>query len=89
MNSAYSNETDLLLKLLDGLFGELCPGLGLLQLGGEGLYLLLVVGLPLVRFLLRHLSNAKLCRIPSHCKVGDEGTGEISNLAYKSIGCWP
>jgi len=38
----------LVLQLLDGLLSELCSGLGLLQLGGQSLDLLLVGLLPLV-----------------------------------------
>jgi hypothetical protein len=49
--------TDLLLELLDRLLGELCPGLGLLQLGGQGLDLLLVALLTLVRLLLSNLCS--------------------------------
>jgi hypothetical protein len=45
------------LKFLNGLFGELGPGLGLLELGGEGLDLLLVVSLALVRLLFSHLEG--------------------------------
>ena len=47
----------LLLELLDGSLGELGPGLGLLQPGGQGLDLLLVGLLALVGLLLGHLDN--------------------------------
>jgi hypothetical protein len=54
-NLKKNTTTDLLLELLDGLLGELCPGLGLLQLGGQGLDLLLVALLTLVGLLLSNL----------------------------------
>ena len=45
----------LLLQFLDGLFSELSTSLSLLQLGTQGLDLLLVGLLPLVGLLLCHL----------------------------------
>merc|ERR1719167_1758801 len=50
----------LLLQLLDGFFGKLSAGLGLLQLGAQGLDLLLVGLLPLVGLLLSHLEGLQV-----------------------------
>ena len=50
----------LFLELLHRFFGKLCPGLGLLQLGGQGLDLLFVADLPLVGLLLGHLQGLEV-----------------------------
>merc|ERR1740128_478555 len=51
---------NLLLQFLDGPFGELGSGLGLLQLGGQGLDLFLVGLLTLVGLLLGHLQGLQV-----------------------------
>ena len=51
----------LLLQFLDGLLSELSAGLGLLQLGAQGLDLLLVGLLPLVGLLLGNLGVCLCC----------------------------
>merc|ERR1711997_1369429 len=51
---------DLFLEFLDGSLGKFGSGLGLLQLGGEGLDLLLVAGLSLVGFVLRDLQRLEV-----------------------------
>merc|ERR1719460_3185752 len=55
----------LLLKLLHGLLSKLGPSFSLLQLGSQGLDLLLVGGLPLVGLLLGHLEGLQVvCHHP-------------------------
>ena len=57
---------DLVLQLEDALLCELGPGVGLLQLGGQALDLLLVVALPLVGLLLGHLGTQKIEMKPTN-----------------------
>ena len=61
--SKWKRKAHLLLQLLDGFLSKLSAGLGLLQLGAQGLDLLLVGLLPLVGLLLSHLDKKQVSYI--------------------------
>merc|ERR1719385_538073 len=72
----------LLLKFLNRLLGELGPSLRLLQLGAQGLDLLLVGLLPLVRLLLRNLQRLEVVGNNPQLllQLQDLGLSHISSL---------